>query len=182
VGRPSVRATENEVAAALPGDHLVAADVVMDRAFTLDASPTAVWPWLVQIGKDRGGWYLPRAVERFVPRGRRAARRLDPRFASLEVGQTISDWGGRDATLTVAQIEPPHTLAFRSRRGRTSFSWALVLRPVGGGRTRVHSRVRLGPVRRKRLAVYGGGLFDVATIAGLAHGLRERLAEADDPS
>jgi hypothetical protein len=182
MGRLAVRPTDDEVAAALPGDHLVAADVVMDRAFTLDASPSAVWPWLVQIGKDRAGWYLPGVVERFVPRGRRAARRLDPRFATLEVGQTISDWGGRDATLTVAQIEPPHTLTYRSRRGRTSFSWALVLRPVDGGRTRVHSRVRLGPVRRKWLAKSGGGLFDAATIAGLAHGLRERLADADDPS
>jgi len=182
VGRLSVRATANEVAAALPGDDLVAADVVMDRAFTLDASPSTVWPWLVQIGKERAGWYLPHVVERFVPRSRRAARRLDPQFASLEVGQTIADWGGRDATLTVVQIEPPHALTFRSRRGRTSFSWALVLRAVDGGRTRVHSRVRIGPVRRKWLAEYGGGLFDAATISGLAGGLRERVADAEDPS
>ena len=182
MARLSVRATASEVAAALPGDDLVAADVVMDRAFTLAASPSAVWPWLVQIGKERAGWYLPRVVERFIPRGRGAARRLDPRFASLEVGQNIGDWGGRDATLTVVQVEPPHTLAFRSRRGRTSFSWALVLTDEDGGRTRVHSRVRIGPVRRKWLAEYGGGLFDAATISGLAHGLRERLAEAEDPS
>ena len=173
----SVRATADEVGAELPGDELVSADVSMDRAFTLDAAPSVVWPWLVQVGKDRAGWYLPRVVERFVPRGRRAARRLDPRFASLEVGQTISDWGGRDATLTLVRMEAPHVLVYRSRRGRTSFSWALVLRDVDG-RTRVHSRVRIGPVRRRRLAEYGGGLFDAATIAGLAHGLRERLAEA----
>ncbi len=178
----SVRATAVEVAAALPGDDLVPTDVTMDRAFTLDASPSDVWPWLVQIGKERAGWYLPRVVERFVPRGRRAARRLDPHFDSLEVGQMIADWGGRDATLTVAQIEPTQTLVYQSRRGRTSFSWALVLCDSDGGRTRVHSRVRIGPVRHKRLAEHGGGLFDAATISGLAHGLRERLREAGDPS
>ena len=182
MGWLSVRATPDEAAATLPGDELVSADVTMDRAFTLDASPPTVWPWLVQIGKERAGWYLPRTVERFVPRRRRAARRLDPRFASLEVGQTIADWGGRDATLTVAQIEPPQALVFTSRRGRTSFSWALVLSDLGDDRTHVHSRVRIGPVRRRRLAEYGGGLFDAATIAGLANGLRERLAEAKDPS
>ena len=181
MSRLSVRATEDEVGAELPGDELVSADVSMDRAFTLDAPPFVVWPWLVQIGKDRAGWYLPRVVERFVPRGRRAARRLDPRFASLEVGQTISDWGGRNATLTAAEIDPPRVLVYRSRRGRTSFSWALVLRDVDGGRTRIQSRVRIGPVRRRRLAEYGGGAFDAATISGLAHGLRERLAEADAP-
>jgi hypothetical protein len=178
----SVRATAGEAASALPGDDLVSADVTMDRAFTLDASAADVWPWLVQIGKERAGWYLPRVVERFVPRGRRAARRLDPRFASLDVGETITDWGGRDATLTVSQIDPPRALVYRSRRGRTSFSWALVLRDVDGGKARIHSRVRLGPVRREWLAEYGGGIFDAATISGLAHGLRERLSDAEDPS
>jgi len=182
VGWLSVKATPDEAAAALPGDELVPSDVTMDRAFTLDAAPSTVWPWLAQIGKARAGWYLPRAVERFVPRGRRAARRLDPRIAPLEVGQTIADWGGRDATLTVAHVETPHMLVFESRRGRTSFSWALVLADLGDDRTRVHSRVRIGPVRRRRLAEHGGGLFDAATIAGLANGLRERLAEAEDPS
>ena len=177
MGWLSVRPAPEEAAAALPGDELVPADVTMDRAFTLEASPSAVWPWLVQIGKERAGWYLPRAVERFVPRGRRAARRLEQRFASLEVGQTIADWGGRDATLTVAQVSAPHALVFASRRGRTSFSWALVLTDLGDDRTRVHSRVRVGPVRRRRLAEHGGGLFDAATIAGLANGLRERVGE-----
>ena len=165
----------------LPGDELVDADVTLDRAFTVDASPSTVWPWLVQIGKDRAGWYLPRVVERFIPPARRAARRLDQRFASLEVGQTIADWGGRDATLTVAEISEPEHLVYTSRRGRVSFTWALVLTDLGH-RTRVHSRVRIGPVRRKWLARYGGGLFDAATITGLARGLRERLAEAKDPS
>lgn len=165
----------------LPGDELVDADVTMDRAFTLDAPPASVWPWLVQIGKDRAGWYLPRAVERFVPRRRRAARRLDPRFASLDVGQTIADWGGRDATLTVVEIAKPNHVVFRSHRGRSDFSWALVLTGLSSGRTRVQSRVRIGPVRRQRLARYGGGLFDAATISGLARGLNERLTETPDP-
>jgi hypothetical protein len=178
----SVRATEAEVATSLPGDDLVDADVAMDRAFTLVAPPADVWPWLVQIGKERAGWYFPRIVERFIPRGRRGARRLDPRFDSLEVGQTIADWGGRDATLTVAQMSAPGFVVFTSRRGPVTFSWTLALTAIGVDRTRVHSRVRLGQVRRRRLAKYGGGLLDAATISGLAHGLRERLADAADPS
>jgi hypothetical protein len=40
----------------------------------------------------------------------------------------------------------------------------------------VHLRLRLGPVRRVRLATHVGGAFDALTIAGLAAGLRERLA------
>ena len=74
-----VEASEAEQRAARPGDGLVQpADVVMDRAFTVGAPPETVWPWLVQLGKGRAGWYLPRAVERFLPRSRRAARALNP--------------------------------------------------------------------------------------------------------
>jgi hypothetical protein len=178
----SVRATADEAASGLPGDDLVDADVTMDRAFTLDAPPADVWPWLVQIGKDRAGWYFPRVVERFIPAGRRGSRRLDPRFDTLEVNQTIADWGGRGATLTVAQISAPDLVVFASRRGPVTFSWALALTAIGVDRTRVHSRVHLGQVRRRRLAKYGGGLFDAATISGLANGLSERLRDRSDPS
>ena len=63
------RATPAERASSLPGDDLVAADVVMDRGFDLGAPPSEVWPWLVQLGKRRAGWYLPRSVEVLVPPG-----------------------------------------------------------------------------------------------------------------
>lgn len=172
-----VAPTPAEVAAQLPGDDLVPADVVLDRAFTLDAPPAEVWPWLVQVGKGRAGWYFPRSVERFVPAGRRGARRIIADLQSHEVGRTIADWGGRDATLTIAEVEAPRTLVYRSQRGRVGFSWALVLDPHGSGRTRVHSRVRIGPVRHARLAEHGGGSFDLLTILGLAAGLQERLRE-----
>ena len=72
------RATPEERAAHLPGDDLVAADVVMDRGFDLPAVPEVVWPWLVQLGKRRAGWYLPASVERWMPRSRRALRHVDP--------------------------------------------------------------------------------------------------------
>ena len=62
------RPTPAEWAATLPGDDLVdPADVVMDRAFSLPAPPDTVWPWLVQLGKRRAGWYLPRWVDRVLP-------------------------------------------------------------------------------------------------------------------
>ena len=150
--------------------------VTMDRAYTLDAPPELVWPWLVQIGKDRAGWYFPRRIERFIPPSRRGARRLDPRFARLDVGQTIADWGGRDATLTVSEVSEPSRLAFTSHRGHLDVSWTLELSDEGGA-TGFRSVVRVGPVKHRRLAEYGGGAFDWFTIWGLAGGLRERLAQ-----
>jgi hypothetical protein len=174
----SVEATEAERKSGRPGDALVEpADVVMDRAFTLEAPCEAVWPWLVQLGKGRAGWYLPRAIERFLPAPRRAARSLNPAWLRLEEGDVIPDYGGRDATFQVAQIAAPSVLVYRSRRGRTNLTWSLALESAGSdpGRTRVFLRLRMAPVRHKVLARTAGELIDLLTVAGMAAGLAERL-------
>src|SRR5690349_17821010 len=49
-------ATDDEVAMPLPGDDLMEY-ASANHAITIDAPPDAVWPWLVQIGQDRGGFY-----------------------------------------------------------------------------------------------------------------------------
>lgn len=173
----SVTATSAERAEHRPGDDIVApADVVMDRGFTVDAPAEAVWPWLVQLGKRRAGWYLPRRIEWLLPPRRRALRRLDVRWSTLRVGDVIPDYGGRDETFTVAAIHPPEYLVYTSRRSHTSISWSIVLRPVGVARTRVLLRLRMAPVRHRRLAETVGEFIDLATIAGMAAGLRERTA------
>jgi len=170
-----VRPTIKERSATLPGDEIVApADVVMDRAFTLPAPPTVVWPWLVQLGKRRAGWYFPRAVERLMPRSRRALRYVEPSLLVHRVGDVIPDWGGADATFTLAAIEPERLLLYTSTRGRTDLTWCLHVAPVAVG-SRVHLRLRLAPVKHRRLAEVGGGFFDLVTIAGLAAGLSERV-------
>ncbi len=171
----SVRPTRGEELVALPGDEIVPqANVVMDRAFTVDAPPAEVWPWFVQLGKRRAGWYLPRSVERLIPRSRRGLRVIDAQWQGLAVGDVIPDWGGKDETFTVAQMEAPSTIVHTSTRGKTPLSWAITL--SGEETTRVHLRLRLGNVKHRRLAEIGGGFFDWLTIWGLAAGLRERLA------
>jgi hypothetical protein len=103
----SVAADSADRRAVRQGDEFIARpDVVMDRAFTVAAPPAAVWPWLVQLGKKRAGWYLPAAVERFLPPGRRAARDIRPAWQRLAVGDVIPDYGGRNETFDVAAIEP----------------------------------------------------------------------------
>lgn len=172
----AVAATAAERLEPRPGDELVSpADVVMDRGFTVAGRPESVWPWIVQLGKARAGWYLPRRVERFLPRSHRATRTIDRRWQHLGPGEVVPDYGGRRETFTVAEIDPPATLVYRSRRGRTDVSWSIVLRP-DGERTRVLLRLRLGPVRRVWLAATAGELLDLLTVAGMAAGLAERLA------
>jgi hypothetical protein len=174
-----VQASADDVARTLPGDDLVPrADVVMDRAFDLPASPEDVWPWFVQLGKKRAGWYLPGTVERFVPPSRRALRRIEPSLLQLRVGSVIPDWGGRHETFQVAILDAPNALVHTTQRGRTFGTWAIVLTPYDeGSATHVQLRLRLAPVKRKRLAGSAGELLDASTIAGLAAGLRERVTK-----
>lgn len=170
---------------ALPGDAVVPdAEVVMDRVTTLDAGPAEVWPWLVQLGKQRAGWYLPRRVERLVPRRRRAARNIEDRWQHLAAGDVIPDWGGREATFTVVSITPPTAIVYRSTRPRrrggdsVELSWALVLRDLGTDRCELLLRLRVNSIggRFPRVTTAAGELFDRVTVAGMFAGLRERLA------
>jgi hypothetical protein len=175
--------TPDELDAVLPGDGIVpGARVVIDRATTLPAAPEQVWPWLVQLGRQRAGWYLPAWLETVVPTARRGLRTIDPRWQGLAVGDVIPDWGGADATFDVALIDPPHALVHRSTRGRPGrepieLSWALVLTPAPGGATRLHLRLRISALGRRfpGLVSTVGGLFDEATVRPMFAGLAERL-------
>ncbi len=178
----AVAADRRERATARPGDDLVAEpDVVMDRGVDLPAPPEQVWPWLVQLGKGRGGWYLPRRVERLLSPRRRALRVVDPRWQGLAPGDVVPDYGGSSAYFEAVAVAPAEHLVYRSLRGRMRLSWSMTLTatPAGPG-TRLHLRLRLAPVRRVRLARSLGELVDAATVAAMAAGLRERLREGPD--
>jgi hypothetical protein len=185
--------TREERAAHLPGDDLVEANVVMDRATTLPGTCERLWPWLVQLGKDRAGWYLPRMAERVVPLRRRGLRRLEPSYAGLSVGDRVPDWGPGDPEFEVAVLDPPHALVYRSLRQRSlghrwpvdhppppdtlDLTWALVARDVEAG-VRLHLRLRVRTTRSRTAPVARvlGGAMDALTVGLLFAGLRERLA------
>ena len=91
----------------------------------------------------------------------------------------IPDWGGRHETFEVAILEPPRALV-HTDPARTHLrvlgDRAVAVR-LRYGPTHVQLRLRLSPVKRKRLAGTAGELLDASTIAGLAAGLRERLTD-----
>lgn len=160
LGRTS-GSTRAERSARLPGDELVEeAFVVTDHAVTIEAAPSLVWPWLVQMGWGRAGWYTARWVDRaFFPANRPSADRLHPEWQGLAVGDWIPDGSPETKCgFVVDELDVDHHLVlhstehlppqFRDRFGAwIDWSWAFVLRDLGGGRTRFHfrTRARLGP-------------------------------------
>ena len=85
--------TAEERARPLPGDQIVTnPHVVTDHAVTIDAPPDCVWPWLVQMGWGRGGWYTARWVDRLLfPANGPSADRIIPELQHLRVGDFIPD-------------------------------------------------------------------------------------------
>ena len=174
---PSSRATSDEIRRPLIGDGILSrADVVVDSAFTTGVGPEELWPWIVQLGKGRAGWYYPYWLERFLPKKWRGLRYTDPTLQHLQVGDAIGDWSR--ATMTVWAIQPSRHLVYNAvTPAGIRFSWALVLEPTSDG-TRLHSRTRVAPVKRRRVWKILGGLSDRLLAAGLSRALRDRLADS----
>ena len=87
-------ATTEEAARPLPGDELVTkADYIATRAITIEAPPRDVWPWLVQIGSGRAGWYT---YDRIDNAGVPSATEIIPELQRLAVGDLIPMVAGKD--------------------------------------------------------------------------------------
>lgn len=160
----------------LPGDELIAGPTGGDtRGITIDAPAGAIWPWLVQMGLGRAGWYSYDAIDM---RGR-SSETIEPAWQAITVGQTIPAWPG--GGFEVVQVDPDQALVLylddgmvarqeadarstavgglgadpttpglaasgailRTHAPRFRASWAFVLEPVDGGRTRLIERFRI---------------------------------------
>jgi hypothetical protein len=83
-------ATDDEASMTLPGDEFVPEpDLDATHAITINAPVAAVWPWLVQIGQNRGGFYSYEWLENLVGCQMKNADRVIPEFQDLKVGDEI---------------------------------------------------------------------------------------------
>ena len=130
-------ATDDEAARLLPGDGVVPGRAyVATRAITVDAPPEDVWPWIVQMGSGRGGWY---ALDRLDNGGVPSADEVIPRLQDLHVGDLIPMVPGKDIGPRVLEMEPGRRMLWATD---DEFTWEWVLEPLDGGRTRLISRIR----------------------------------------
>lgn len=82
--------TSAERAMTLPGDEFVpVAHYRIDHAITIDAPPEAVWPWLIQIGQDRGGFYSYTKLENAVGARITNANTIVPEWQTRRVGELV---------------------------------------------------------------------------------------------
>lgn len=157
--RPRIKkwsATADEIGMPMPGDELSPHPrIVSTRAVTIDAPGEEVWPWLVQIGCNRAGWY---SYDFLDNGGKPSAERIIPELQNLQQGDEIAMTPAGDMKVPVAHIEPGRSLTLGGTmdpRSRTSadindpdlqayFNWVMTyeLEEVDPGTTRLVARNR----------------------------------------
>jgi hypothetical protein len=133
-----------ELRADLPGDEAgLRPTYQIQHAVTIHTTPERVWPWLMQLGEDRGGFYSYAALERLVGLRVRNADRIHPEWQDLEVGDTIfathAGWLGQQRRFgwRVSALRPDTVLVL-DRWG------SFVLVPIDRSSTRLIVRTRGG--------------------------------------
>lgn len=148
-----------ESAKPLPGDALIAhPKAAVTDAITIDAPPAAVWPWLVQMGCRRAGWYSHDLLDNG---GTPSATRIVPELQHIAVGDVLPARPEGAEGFRVLAIDEPRSLVLggvidpeheaasnpSNPQGFWRSTWAFVLEPLPNGRTRllVRSRVDFSP-------------------------------------
>ncbi len=160
-------------AGSIPGNRIVPDPLIeLAYAIEIEAEPAAVWPWIVQVGYHRAGWYIDRWWDRIeqqyfwpllVPAPDRGtwqppADRILPQYQGLKVGDRIPDGPPGTAYYEVVDLQPERALVLRATthfkymaprflkgtrfEPRGVWSWAFLLTPASAGVTRLASRWR----------------------------------------
>jgi hypothetical protein len=143
-------AQPTDVAAELPGDELLPdAALVTTRAVRIAARPEAVWPWLVQMGYGRGGWYAIDQLEKLIGAGDfltgGSAREIVPELQTLTVGDRVPLSATQQ--LMVRHLDAPEALVLELADAPLAWVWSFTLHPDADAcrlviRTRVRARRR----------------------------------------
>jgi len=130
-------ATPDEVSKPLPGDELVTRPTFnATRAITIDATPQEIWPWLVQAGVTRAGWYSYDILDNL---GHRSARRIIPELQNLAPGDLVPMSPNGKQGIPVLSIDPPASMVWGTAAEST---WTWQLDASADGSTRLITRVR----------------------------------------
>lgn len=144
---PTWGATEEEIAHSLPGDDLASNPTLLwTNAITIDATPEEIWPWIAQIGDDRGGFYSYTFIENQVgaltgAEGYTAvytnANEIHPEWQDPQPGEPLIQ-----GSLKVRKVEPgQYLLAESIQPSPFLWIWCWYVEPTNGGaETRLLSR------------------------------------------
>jgi hypothetical protein len=170
-------ATSDELSAGMPGDdRFPEAQYRCTRAITIAAAPEEVWPWLVQVGCLRAGWYADDLLDDLA---HPSARTVVPQLQDLQVGGWLPMAPKPTAAtaFVVDSFDRPSWMLWRTPT--TTWAWRLV--PLPDGRTRLITRLHTVYDWSRPSTAIGALLLefgDFPMMRRMLRGIRER-AEAE---
>ena len=178
-------ATAGEVAAVLPGDEFVpdpAENTTL--AVTVAAPPEQVWPWLVQMGQNRGGIYSYDWLENLIGLRIHSAEEIREEWQHLSAGDRVvvvpQGYGPMPAgyAFTVALVDPPRALVLRQAPPEHPWNgvWSFHVVPAGERRCRLlaRSRTEVAPQLGLRLATRVGEPVTLVMTRRRLQGIKQR--------
>lgn len=148
-------ATKSERERSLPGDDLVPDPKYQTtHSVTIQATPEEVWPWLIQLGQGRGGFYSYDWIENLIRLDIHSVDRITPELQSLQAGDVISLAPDNALPMWVVTLDPARALVLSTGRpdsppqpgnylkSEIAGSWAFVLEPIDATTTRFIVRWR----------------------------------------
>ncbi|MPM86467.1 hypothetical protein SDC9_133556 [bioreactor metagenome] len=135
-------ATSAEVAQSMPGDLPIQG---WTRAVTINATPEHIWPWLVQWGQGRGGWYSYDWLENLFGFQIHTADAILPEYQNPNIGDPICM--AKDVCMSqVFVLEPGKYFGWQTPtpEGTTAWTFIIGLYPLDASSTRVVIRESFG--------------------------------------
>ena len=141
-------ATDEEVRASMHGDELVPSVTFnATRAITVDAPPERVWPWIVQMGYGRAGFYTYDIADNG---GYPSADRILDEYQNFEIGDwTFNMNSVFGIELPLSEFDAFKVKAFETSKWllweKTGSTWSWLLRQLPNERNRLILRIRARP-------------------------------------
>jgi hypothetical protein len=151
--------TREELSRRMPGDEIVRRPMFnATRAVTIDARAEDIWPWLLQIGFGRAGWYSYDILDNL---GRHSAERIVPELQHIERGDLVPIGPGKSSGMWVKEFTQDRSMLWWNKENeQTTWAWALYPRPDGA--TRLVTRVRAPYSWRQPLSLVWVPLLELA--------------------
>jgi hypothetical protein len=158
-------ATRDEVGDELPGDDIVPRPSWQStRAIDIASPVDQVWPWLAQMGQERGGLYSYDWLENLAGLEIHSADRIVPEWQTVQVGGVVR-FAPQQDTMVVTQVELNHCLVWRilnpSTHQPADATWAFVIRPIDATHTRLIQRFRFGAGPRLLGTIFYTALIEI---------------------
>lgn len=165
-------ATKEDVSRAMPGD---LDHIGWTRGITVNASPEEIWPWLVQWGQGRGGWYSYDWLENLFGFGIHTADRILPEHQNLKIGDPICMARGF-CTSHVTVLEPNRWLSWQAKdeNGNPVWTFTFGLFPVDDSHTRLIVRESFRSDFMPPAAVFALEIPDVVMEQKALHTVKSR--------